>query len=287
MRKKFSKRLFLIIGITAIFAVVGGFTYSNIVKGNTNQKEQLIQIKENVKNLEVLAGQDISSIQNKINKIAEDIRKKEQEELRKIEQEKERIEEEKRAKEQENVELNYKAIFRNTAFMGDSIMEGLQEYGFINKYTVFANKGDTVVKAIGYSDKVISSHPQHIVLLYGMNDIVSFNAVTQSDATENFKKNYIQLVEMLKQGLPNAKIYLQAPLSVIDSIAIATNRNINMQNILKIREVIKEVANETNVVYMDIPQSVQNHEEYVEPDGIHYKYIFYKLWLNSIAKKIS
>lgn len=281
-----SKKTYMIVATSAV-ATVTLVAALSIMIVNNNRKKQLLEIEKNVQYVDSLSKQDINTIQDKISKIEEDkIKKEEQqkeEEQKKKQQEKAGSEKSTKTTD-DSVDINYKTTFKDTAFMGDSITEGLGEYNILNKYNVFSNKGDTVIKAMDYANKVIGSHPRNVVLLYGMNDLVYFSS--PNNGPEQFRDKYIDLINKLKSGLPTAKIYIQAPLPVMDSITVKNNANINSNNISKFREMVKEVCGKTGATYLDVPAGVEGHDELHEKDGIHFKYNFYKMWLNGLVKKI-
>lgn len=179
---------------------------------------------------------------------------------------------------------DYNLLFKNAAFMGDSITKGISEYGVLNDQKIFAHIGDTVAKGLTYVNKVIAAKPQNIIVAYGMNDLEMLNPSDESGSIENFKQKYTELINKLKTELPNSKIYAQAPFSVVEIITMANSKNLSMKNVLAIREAIESICETSGVTYMDVPKEIKEHDELHEGDGIHYKYDFYEMWLKSIAK---
>ncbi|MFR1707482.1 MAG: GDSL-type esterase/lipase family protein [Clostridium sp.] len=177
----------------------------------------------------------------------------------------------------ENKDINFYKFYENTVFMGDSITEGLEEMKLINEYNVISNKGDTIVKARKNIDKLTSLQPKNIVLLYGMNDVIEFDGGGPG-GPDKFKTLYIEFVNEIKLKLPNSKIYIQAPLPVMDK-AVKTNERLTNDNLDEFRKLAYEVSQETGVNYVDIDVLVRDKSELYEGDGIHFKYDFYLKWL--------
>ncbi len=176
-------------------------------------------------------------------------------------------------------EENNSKYFQNTIFMGDSITEGLSELGVIEEYNVLVNKGDTVIKAINSIDTLTNLNPKNVVLLYGMNDVIEF------DNSMKFKEKYIELVNEIKKVLPNTKIYLISPLSVMDK-AVNINERLTNSNLDEFREKAQEVVTETGINYVDIETKINKKDYLHEKDGIHFKYEFYLIWLDYLKEYI-
>ena len=141
--------------------------------------------------------------------------------------------------------------------MGDSITEGLSELGVIEEYNVLVNKGDTVIKAINSIDTLRNLNPKNVVLLYGMNDVIEF------DNSMKFKEKYIELVNEIKKVLPNTKIYLISPLSVMDK-AVNINERLTNSNLDEFKKKAQEVVIETGINYVDIETKINKKDYYMK-----------------------
>lgn len=183
----------------------------------------------------------------------------------------------------ESKEENNHKYFENTVFMGDSITEGLSEFDIVNKYNVFGFKGDTVVKAMDHIDKIKNLNPKNLVLLYGMNDVIAFGGT--SDGKTTFKDKYSTLVNELKSKFKDVNIFLISPLPVRPNAA-NTNKYLTENNINQFRECVKEVATKADVKYIDMVSLANEQNNLYEPDGIHFKYEFYPIWLDYIKNYV-
>lgn len=180
---------------------------------------------------------------------------------------------------------DYNTIFEDTIFMGDSITEGLFYMEVIDESKVLAAMGETIVKAKDDISKVVSLNPKRIVLLFGMNDVILFEEVSEWTSIDSFKVNYKELLETLKGRLPYAEIYVQSPLSVADGKLSASYRLTN-ENLDKFRTAVEEVCEETEVNYVDINTILDSNNDLRAEDGIHLKYDFYVQWMNYLDKYI-
>lgn len=215
------------------------------------------------------------------------LKKDEEKELVKI---KNKIEEEEKKNETKSSIEDYKDVsffqfYKDTMFLGDSITEGLINYQFVNEYNVMADKGDNVKDAFNKIEKVKQVNPDNLVLFYGMNDVIEFDSLNELLTPSNFKKIYIDLINKVKQDLPNTKIYIISPTNVTDE-AINTNYRLKNKNISMFRGIIQEVCNETGVMYIDINSKIIDRSDLYEGDGIHFKYEFYSIWLETLKEGI-
>ncbi|MBM6818414.1 hypothetical protein H6A19_03490 [Clostridium saudiense] len=185
----------------------------------------------------------------------------------------------------ENEDINYAKYYENTIFMGDSITEALSEFGILDSYNVIANKGDTVIKASQNIDKLQGINPKNLVLLYGMNDVIAFDSNSSEKSSNAFKEKYIELINSIKAVLPKTNIYLISPLPVMNN-AVNTNYRLTNENLNEFRLKVTEVATATGSTYIDLASIITDKDSLHEQDGIHYKYDFYRIWLDLLKNYI-
>ena len=176
-------------------------------------------------------------------------------------------------------DIDYKELFYNDVFIGDSITDSLSFYGFIEEKNVIAKLGLTTVQGKEKIEEVKKVTPTNIYMLFGTNDIL-----TGIDS-EKFTHNYLPLIQLLKKELPDVNIYVQSIFPISSNTnkkkPLLTNNHINEFN----EALIKMCENE-NINYVDIASILKNEDDPFEPDGIHLKYDFYKLWLDYLADNI-
>lgn len=185
----------------------------------------------------------------------------------------------------ENEDINYAKYYENTIFMGDSITEALSEFGILDSYNVIANKGDTIIKASQNIDKLQGINPKNLVLLYGMNDVIAFDSNSSEESSNAFKEKYIELINSIKAVLPKINIYLISPLPVMNN-AVNTNYRLTNENLNEFRLKVTEVATATGSTYIDLASIITDKDSLHEQDGIHYKYDFYRIWLDLLKNYI-
>lgn len=171
----------------------------------------------------------------------------------------------------------YKEYFKEDLFIGDSITEELKYYKFLYDNNVFSKIGlntDTLRKLI--PDEDFGIEPKNIYLMMGLNDSVFVKT------EEKFKERYLAMLDALEAKFPDAKIYLQAIFPVSKALDEKEEARVNNTKINSFNEVIKTIASERRLDYLDFSYLLKENEDYFEPDGMHLKSKFHKVWLNEV-----
>lgn len=171
----------------------------------------------------------------------------------------------------------YKEYFKEDLFIGDSITEELKYYKFLYDNNVFSKIGlntDTLRKLI--PDEDFGIEPKNIYLMMGLNDSVFVKT------EEKFKERYLAMLDALQAKFTDAKIYLQAIFPVSKALDEKEDARVNNTKINSFNEVIKTIASERGLDYLDFSYLLKENEDYFEPDGMHLKSKFHKVWLNEV-----
>ena len=171
----------------------------------------------------------------------------------------------------------YKEYFKEDLFIGDSITEELKYYKFLYDNNVFSKIGlntDTLRKLI--PDENFGIEPKNIYLMMGLNDSVFVKT------EEKFKERYLAMLDALVEKFPDAKIYLQAIFPVSKTLDEKEDARVNNTKINSFNEVIKTIASERGLDYLDFSYLLKENEDYFEPDGMHLKSKFHRVWLNEV-----
>lgn len=171
----------------------------------------------------------------------------------------------------------YKEYFKEDLFIGDSITEELKYYKFLYDNNVFSKIGlntDTLRKLI--PDEDFGIEPKNIYLMMGLNDSVFVKT------EEKFKERYLAMLDALQTKFPDAKIYLQTIFPVSKALDEKEDARVNNTKINSFNEVIKTIASERGLDYLDFSYLLNENEDYFEPDGMHLKSKFHKVWLNEV-----
>lgn len=171
----------------------------------------------------------------------------------------------------------YKEYFKEDLFIGDSITEELKYYKFLYDKNVFSKIGlntDSLRKLL--PDEKFGIEPKSIYLMMGLND-----SVFVKDA-DLFKNRYDAMLDALQERFPSSKIYLQGIFPVSKDLDDKEDARVNNEKIKSFNEVIKTIADERNLTYLDFSSLLNDNQDYYEPDGMHLRSKFHKIWLNEI-----
>ncbi|MCD8095269.1 MAG: GDSL-type esterase/lipase family protein [Ruminococcus sp.] len=182
--------------------------------------------------------------------------------------------------------------FSDACFIGDSRTVGLGMNCDKPDADFYASQGLSINKALtdeivtlddGSTGTVIDGVSQkdykRIFIMFGINEI-------GWPYPDNFVDYYIELVEEIEQAAPNATIYIQSVLPVSDT-AVETNEVFTNENVDAFNEYVKQAADETDTVYLDINQYFKDEDgslpEDAATDGIHFTRDYYLLWIDILA----
>lgn len=99
--------------------------------------------------------------------------------------------------------------YSDAVLFGDSIIGGIQEYGFLNSAHVVAGNNLTTTKAVAEVDSVAQLNPSKVFIMVGLND-VNFG----SKSAEAIAEDLITLAGVVKDNCPSAKVYILSLLPV-------------------------------------------------------------------------
>ena len=169
-------------------------------------------------------------------------------------------------------EVDNKVYFKDSLFLGDSIIEAMSFYDALDEENVMGIIGLTIKKAIANVDKIKNRNPNKLFIMLGHNDL-------DNDMDMNMN-NYTQLIEKLKGEMPNTKIYVQGVLPANEK-ASRKHKYLLPDNIKNFNDNLKQVCEKENVNFVDLSPMFKDVDNSVyEPDGIHFKEPFYKIWLD-------
>lgn len=245
---------FIYLVVSALIVIFISFSFNNInVASKTDEKE-----KSGIETIKELQSKNVEDIEGKIG----EIRDKYKVEII--------------MPSTPTTQLDYKMIFKDDIFMGDSQTEGLTAYGFLNESSVLAEKGKNVVGAMDYLDSLKYSSPENVYLLFGLNDMLIYNDVS------NFIDDYIKLIEEIKRNLPNTKIYVQSVMIARDDV-IAKQPMYSKERNAKANELLEAYCKKSKIEFINLKSILENNNSLFEADGLHVKADFYRVWLSTVS----
>ncbi len=269
-RKKINSNKLISTVIPLIILIILGSIIGNKV---SNSKDVINNnVYENVEKNEIFVNDSLSTTNN-IEKEENSIKSSEIKDLNNVNMNKEK----------KDVKFDDKV-----AFIGDSRTQGLIMYtGLtkINDYSYIGLMVDTAIK----KEFVKTSDGKKVTLLEDMKNkdidtvyiMLGVNELGWA-YPEVFKLKYKELIEKIREIKPNVNIYVQSIIPVTKEID-STNKYINNNRIRKYNDLIKELANELDVKYLDVASALVNDEGYLpsqaSTDGIHVDRDYCLKWL--------
>jgi lysophospholipase L1-like esterase len=163
------------------------------------------------------------------------------------------------------------------AFVGDSLTDGMRwsEAFPTRRVRNFGINGDTVQGVVNRIDQVIAAEPAQVFVLIGTNDI------THGRTTEEIAASYATLLDRIREGLPEARIYAQSVLPR-EPTRDAAVRDLNLR--------IAVLARERGVEFVDIHSRFVVGGGRLDPrvtlDDLHLTGEGYMRWRDAIAPLI-
>ncbi len=176
-------------------------------------------------------------------------------------------------------EKDITAEFQNSVFIGDSITEGFVFNEILSKESVIAGAGATAGFTYDDIGTLVEQRPDNVFIMLGSIDIL----MPVDDPKELFRNDVTKLIDKIEEELPDCKIYLQSITPVTQEALKGEPR---YERIEEYNELLKELAGNLSVNYVDIGTLVEDNPDLFAEDGIHFKKEFYQLWLNELSKSL-
>jgi len=168
-------------------------------------------------------------------------------------------------------------------FLGDSLTEFCQ-WNELLKNNDVVNRGvggDTTKNVLIRLDSILQSKPKKILIMIGINDIM-----TGADITV-ILDNYNKIINSIKEKTPDTKIIIQNILP-ITNISNHESKNIYIK---EINQSISKIAKDNNIEYIDINEKLIAKDGQLNKDftidGIHLNAQGYDIWKQTIERYVN
>lgn len=175
------------------------------------------------------------------------------------------------------------------AFIGDSRTQGFIMYNglkYVQDYSYVGLMVDTAVtkkfvktsggREITLIEDMANKDIEKVYIMLGVNEL-------GWSYPEVFKVKYEELIDEIRKVQSNCDIYVQSIIPVTKERDQSDNIY-NNTNIKKFNKLIKEVANDKSVTYLDVQSALVNSAGYLpdeaSTDGIHVSPAYCEKWLN-------
>ena len=143
--------------------------------------------------------------------------------------------------------------------------------------------GDTTDGLLNRIDQVTAMQPPKIFLMIGTNDLCFYHDIPTT------LENYDKILSILHKELPDTTIYIESVLPFNETIFPEAGLRTN-NNILKLNEVIKKLAEKYNDTYLDITPDFTDKNGSLPADltvdGLHLNQKGYELWRDKISNYV-
>lgn len=137
--------------------------------------------------------------------------------------------------------------------------------------------GDRVSGLIDRLDNIVGLQPKQIFLMIGINDLL------YSEPAKVLSR-YRELVQLIRQQLPDCHLYLQSVLPVNNSVR---NTYIRNEDVEVLNEGIRQLASELHLPFIDLRPVMSDErgrlKETFTLDGVHLTGAAYREWGELIA----
>lgn len=173
-------------------------------------------------------------------------------------------------------------------FLGDSLIDRC-EWSELFHNLIIKNRGISGDRTDGILlriDEVVSSSPDKIFIMAGINDLSK--GVNISDIVSNYEK----IIKSILFNSPNTKIYVHSVLPISDKLykqykkGNATNENVNILN-----QYLKKLCSQYDLTFINLwPSFIDGKNQLNDVftvDGIHLNGKAYLAWKSMIEKYVS
>lgn len=169
----------------------------------------------------------------------------------------------------------FKSIFKTSVFLGDSITDGLPDIDILDEENIVSGIGKSIRDAQKNIEQVANQKPKNIFILLGLCNL--------SETKESAITQYSQLIQKIKEKLPDTKINI---LSITPVTPERTQKEERYKNINDFNEGFKILAEKEQVNFIDLSPIFKDNPDFYVKDGIHFKPEFYPIWLEYLKNRL-
>lgn len=178
-------------------------------------------------------------------------------------------------------EFANETFFDDAVFIGDTFVSGIDLYGYIDSKKLVFNENWTIGKAVSNGlSSVASSNANKVFIEIGINDLNNEN----NDGEKVFE-SYKELINGVREKLPNATIYVISTFPVTSGFEARDNIAIDNDDVAKLNQLLSEYE---GITFLDVNKSISNDSGDLNADlssnGLNIKKAYYGFILNLVAE---
>lgn len=183
----------------------------------------------------------------------------------------------------EAVEFTKKDYYSDSVFMGDSVISGIESYGYLDN--VVGNVNATSGKLESYVSEAMKSNPSKVFIMVGHND-ANYGTIKE----ESLASNITDIVEEIHKKKSSTKVYVLSITPITSAYEKKSSTNVKQSYIDKANSLIEENASSGKYTYVDVASAYKDTNGYMKTDctgnGINLKNSYYPFLLNGIAEAV-
>ena len=183
----------------------------------------------------------------------------------------------------EAVEFTKKDYYSDSVFMGDSVISGIESYGYLDN--VVGNVNATSGKLESYVSEAMKSNPSKVFIMVGHND-ANYGTIKE----ESLASNITDIVEEIHKKKSSTKVYVLSITPITSAYENKSSNNVKQSYIDKANSLIEENASSGKYTYVDVASAYKDANGYMKTDftgnGINLKNSYYPFLLNGIAEVV-
>ena len=183
----------------------------------------------------------------------------------------------------EAVEFTKKDYYSDSVFMGDSVISGIESYGYLDN--VVGNVNATSGKLESYVSEAMKSNPSKVFIMVGHND-ANYGTIKE----ESLASNITDIVEEIHKKKSSTKVYVLSITPITSAYEKKSSTNVKQSYIDKANSLIEENASSGKYTYVDVASAYKDANGYMKTDftgnGINLKNSYYPFLLNGIAEVV-
>lgn len=179
-------------------------------------------------------------------------------------------------------EYTSRDYYNGSIFIGDSIIDGIAYYNYIDSAQIYADGNNTTDKTEKYLDDIIKLTPARVFIMVGLNDA---NYGTRSAQT--IAENIMAIASQIKTASPNTNVCVLSLLPITQEFEAKANVNAKQSALDEINNIVMAACPSNSVTYVDVATAFKDASGYMNPqytgNGSNIYNEYYPFLLNGIA----
>ncbi|MFI3141181.1 MAG: hypothetical protein R3Y27_02605 [Clostridia bacterium] len=176
-----------------------------------------------------------------------------------------------------NEDTTYRAVLKDVFVVGDSLMQGLNNYEILNEDNMITQVSANLYHLEENIDAIIEQEPTILLLHYGLNHLSE-----EEVQCTRFINLYTSLLEPLIEALDDTQIIV----SSIFPVDLELNEEEKFEYIEYYNDAMQEMCDELGIEFLRSDTDLFTQDVY-DSDGIHMKKTFYtEVWLDFLIEEL-